>query len=33
VGKRIVQPGFGDAFPDYDTEQVMAYTNDQDFAA
>ena len=27
------EPCFDDPFPDYDTEPVMAYTNDPDFAA
>jgi len=31
--ERIIEPFFDDAFPDYDTEPVMAYANDPDFAA
>ena len=32
-GERIVEPFFADPFPDYDTEPVMAYAKDPDFAA
>jgi hypothetical protein len=32
-GERIVELCFDDQFPDYDTEPVMAYANDPDFAA
>ena len=32
-GERIVELCFDDPFPDYDTEPVMAYANDPDFAA
>jgi len=32
-GERIIEPCFDDLFPDYDTEPVMAYANDPDFAA
>jgi hypothetical protein len=32
-GERIVELCFDDPFPDYDTEPVMAHTNDPDFAA
>ena len=31
--ERIIEPCFDDLFPDYDTEPVMAYANDPDFAA
>ncbi len=31
--ERIVELCFDDPFPDYDTEPVMAYANDPDFAA
>ena len=31
--ERIIEPYFDDPFPDYDTEPVMAYANDPDFAA
>ena len=31
--ERVIEPYFGDPFPDYDTEPVMAYANDPDFAA
>jgi len=31
--ERIVEPFFDDPFPDYDTEPVMAYANDPEFAA
>jgi hypothetical protein len=31
--ERIIEPFFDDPFPDYDTEPVMAYANDPDFAA
>ncbi len=30
---RVIEPFFDDPFPDYDTEPVMAYANDPDFAA
>ena len=30
---RVMEPFFDDPFPDYDTEPVMAYANDPDFAA
>ena len=30
--ERIVEPFFDDPFPDYDTEPVMAYANDPEFA-
>ena len=29
----VLEPCFDDPFPDYDTEPVMAYANDPDFAA
>jgi hypothetical protein len=32
-GEWIVEPCFDDPLPDYDTEPVMAYANDPDFAA
>ena len=32
-GERIVELCFDDPFPDYDTEPVMAYANDPEFAA
>lgn len=32
-GERIIEPYFDDPFPDYDTEPVMAYADDPDFAA
>ena len=32
-GERIVELCFDDPFPDYDTEPVMAYAKDPDFAA
>jgi hypothetical protein len=32
-GARIVELCLDDPFPDYDTEPVMAYANDPDFAA
>ena len=32
-GERIVELCFDDPFPDYDTEPVMAYAHDPDFAA
>ena len=32
-GERIIEPYFDDPFPDYDTEPVMAYANDPEFAA
>jgi len=32
-GERIIELCFDDPFPDYDTEPVMAYANDPDFAA
>ena len=32
-GERIVELCFDDPFPDYDTEPVMAYANDREFAA
>jgi len=32
-GERIVELCFDDPFPDYNTEPVMAYANDPDFAA
>ena len=32
-GERIIEPYFDDPFPDYDTEPVMAYAKDPDFAA
>ena len=32
-GERIVELCFDDPFPEYDTEPVMAYANDPDFAA
>jgi len=32
-GERIIEPFFDDPFPDYDTEPVMAYASDPDFAA
>jgi hypothetical protein len=32
-GERIVEPLLDDPFPDYDTEPVMAYANDPEFAA
>lgn len=32
-GERIIEPCYDDLFPDYDTEPVMAYANDPDFAA
>ncbi len=31
--ERVIEPYFDDPFPDYDTEPVMAYANDPDFAA
>jgi hypothetical protein len=31
--ERVIEPYFDDPFPDYDTEPVMAYANDSDFAA
>jgi hypothetical protein len=31
--ERIIEPFFDDPFPDYETEPVMAYANDPDFAA
>ena len=31
--ERIIEPFFDDPFPDYDTEPVMAYANDPEFAA
>ena len=30
---QVVEPFFDDPFPDYDTEPVMAYANDPEFAA
>ncbi len=30
---RLIEPFFDDPFPDYDTEPVMAYANDPEFAA
>ena len=30
---RVIEPFFDDPFPDYDTEPVMAYAKDPDFAA
>ncbi len=33
VGERVIEPHYDDPFPDYDTEPVMAYANDPDFAA
>ena len=30
---RVMEPFFDDPFPDYDTEPVMAYANDPEFAA
>ena len=32
-GERMIEPVFDDPFPDYNTEPVMAYANDPDFAA
>ena len=32
-GERIIEPYFDEPFPDYDTEPIMAYANDPDFAA
>ena len=32
-GERTVELCFDDPFPDYDTEPVMAYANDPEFAA
>ncbi len=31
--ERVIEPYFDDPFPDYDTEPVMAYANDSEFAA
>ena len=31
--ERVIEPYLDDPFPDYDTEPVMAYANDPDFAA
>jgi len=30
---RVIEPFFDDPFPDYNTEPVMAYAKDPDFAA
>ena len=31
--ERVIEPYFDDPFPDYDTEPVMTYAKDPDFAA